>query len=164
MDRLADPAKLLDALSRTLDRFQAASVKRSPAQLLAAGSSGEWSPNEILWHIRASADVYGEHIERILAEEAPSWRHVSPRARMKKARYDQVPFADSLAAFTQQRAGLVAMLEGLPANAWQRFAIVRADKRERRLTLQERVAGMVHHEEIHCREFEHAVGKLRTPA
>lgn len=126
---------------------------------------GGWSPNEILWHIRATADVYGDHITRIMNEDDPRWRHVSPRARMKKARYDQLPFAESLAAFGKQRTDLLALLESIAPEGWQLVALVSVphNQREWRLTLQERVWGMVNHEEIHCAQMEEVAAALSQP-
>lgn len=124
---------------------------------MAAPEPGAWSPNEILWHIRATADVYGEHIKRILNEDEPRWRHVSPRARMKKTNYNQLPFVESFAAFARQRADLVALLEGIAPEAWERIALVKVDHqpdRPWRLSLHERVSGMVQHEHGHLRQME----------
>ncbi|MGE0599650.1 MAG: DinB family protein [Dehalococcoidia bacterium] len=154
MDRNASTVQLLDALKQTPLRFQAASREVPDERLGMAGGKGEWSANEILWHIRAAADVYGEHIARMLDEEAPGWRHVSPRARMKKVRYKELPFSDSLAAFEDQRAQLVARLESLAPAAWQRFAIIRVEKKDHRLMLRERVWGMASHESVHCDQVE----------
>jgi hypothetical protein len=164
MDRAAEPATLVRCLSETAARVEAVGKGLSAAQLLVSPAPGGWSPNQILWHLRAQADVYGEHISRILDEDTPRWRHVSPRARMKKARYDQLPFDQSFAAFARQRAGLVALLEGIPPEAWQRFALVRVEQRESRLTLHERVRGMAMHEQIHCAQIEEVAAALRGPA
>ena len=73
---------------------------------------------------------------------------------MKKVRYDQLPFAESFAAFAQQRTDLLALLGNVAPAAWQRVALVRVGERERRLTLQERVWLMASHEEIHCAQIE----------
>jgi hypothetical protein len=154
MERSAEPSVLVRSLAETARRIEAVGRRLPAAQLTVSSTAGTWSPNEILWHIRATADVYGEHIDRILNEDEPRWRHVSPRARMKKARYDETPFAESFAAFERQRADLVALLGSLPAGAWQRFALVRVEKRESPLTLHERVWGMANHEEIHCAQME----------
>jgi len=153
MDRDAEPATLVGCLAKTTARVQVVARRLSAAQLTTSPPGG-WSPNEILWHIRATADVYAEHIDRILNEDPARWRHISPRARMKKSRYDQQPFAESFASFAQQRTDLLALLRAIPAEAWQRFALVRVEKRERRLTLQERVWGMANHEELHCAQME----------
>jgi hypothetical protein len=164
MERTAEPTTLIRSLADTTARVEAVARGLTAAQLTCSPAPGGWSPNEILWHIRATADVYGEHITRIMNEDSPRWRHVSPRARMRKARYDRLPFAESFAAFTQQRAGLVALLETMRPEAWQRLALVRVAGRESewRLTLHERVRGMANHEEIHCGEMESVAAALRA--
>lgn len=154
MDRTAAPEALLRALAETTARIDAVSRRLSEAQLTESPEPEGWSLNQILWHIRSSADVYGEHITRILGEDIPRWRHVSPRARMKKTRYDQVPFSLSFAEFRAQRASLLALLGNLGPDAWQRFALVRVDKRDRQLTLQERIWAFASHERIHCDQIE----------
>ena len=166
MDRTAEPVTLVRSLAETTTRVEAVARHLSPAQLRVSPVPEGWSPNEILWHIRAVADVYGEHIIRIMNEDTPSWRHVSPRARMKKARYDQLPFADSFAAFAQQRTDLVALLESIAPEAWQRIALVRVPfgrEGEWRLTLHERVWGMADHEEGHCAQMEKGAAVLSQP-
>lgn len=165
MDGAVAPAELVRALADTTARVEAVARRVSAAQLEASPAPGGWSPNEILWHIRATADVYGEHITRILNEDEPRWRHVSPRARMKKSRYDQVPFAESFAAFARQRAELVALLVGITPDAWQRVALVFVpyNRSEWRLTLYERVRGMVEHEHGHCAQMAEVAKALSQP-
>jgi hypothetical protein len=166
MDRNAEPGELVRGLADTLARVEAVGRRLSAEQLVAAAEPGGWSPNEILWHMRATADVYGEHIARILEEDEPRWRHASPRARMKKTRYYELPFAESCAAFAQQRAELVALLGGIAPEAWQRVALVFVpyNKSEWRLTLHERVWGLADHEEGHCRQMEGVAAALGQPA
>ncbi len=110
MDLTAEPAAIVRGLAETAARVEVVWRRLLAERLRVSPVAGGWSPNEILWHIRATTDVYGEQIGRILDEDQPRWRHVSPRAGMKKARYDQLPFAESFAAFAQQRADLVALL------------------------------------------------------
>jgi hypothetical protein len=160
MDRTAEPAELLRSLAESLARVEAVGSRLTAEQFVTPPEPGAWSPNEVLWHIRATADVYDEHVRRILEEDTPGWRHVSPRARMKKSRYDLVPFAESAAAFAAQRTGLIALLKDLPPEAWQRFALVRVEKREWRLTLHERVWGLANHEEVHGAQMEDATALL----
>jgi hypothetical protein len=161
MDRSAAPEAIVRGLADTLARVEAVGRGLSAEQLMASAEPGGWSPNEILWHIRATGDVHGEHIARILDEDVPRWRHVSPRARMKKARYYELPFAESLRGFAEQRAGLVARLEGA-LEAWERVALVFVPHRksEWRLTLRTLVWGMVDHEEGHCRQMEGVAAEL----
>ncbi len=160
MDRTAGPDVLLPWLAQTVATFDAIGRSLPAALLSAPPEPGQWSPNEILWHVRAVADVYGEHALRILNEDLPAWRHVSPRARMKKARYDQIPFAESLSAFQRQRADLTTLLDGLAPEAWQRVALVQVDAKESRLSLQERIWVMAAHEESHCAQAEQLAASL----
>jgi len=164
MDRETDPAILVRSLAATVTRIQAAVRSLSARQLSSPPARGEWSPNELLWHIRATADVYGEHIARILDEDEPSWRHISPRARMKKARYDEVPFAESFTAFRRQRKELLSRLGSIEPSAWQRFARIRVRDRDSKSTLHERVWRMAEHEEIHCVQMERTAETLRAGA
>jgi len=154
VNQTADPALLLAALARTPVRIEAAATRLRAEQLPARPAEGAWSANEVLWHLRACADVYGEQVARIVEEDQPRWRHVSPRARMKRTRYDELPFADSFAAFQQQRIELVERLEQLPPQAWQRFAFVRTEKGEAPVSLLQRLSGMAQHEAVHCDQFE----------
>ena len=165
MDRNAEPATLVRSLAETTARVEAVARHLSAAQLRVSPVPGGWSPSEILWHIRATADVYGEHVTRIVNEDQQSWRHVSPRARMKKARYDELPFAESFAAFAKQRTDLLALLGSIAPEAWQRIALVRVRWREDewRVTLHERVWGMADHEEGHCSQMEKVAGVLSRP-
>jgi hypothetical protein len=166
MDRAAEPATLVRSLAKTTQRVKAVARRLSAAQLNGPLAPKTWSPNEILWHIRATADVHGEHITRILDEDTPRWRHVSPRARMKKSRYDELLFAESLAAFAQQRTDLVARLKRIEPDAWQRVALVYVPfyQREWRLTLHMLVWGMADHEEGHCAQMEVVAAELSQPA
>jgi DinB superfamily len=166
MDRNAEPATLVRSLAATTARVEAVARHLSAEQLRVSPAPKGWSPNEILWHIRATADVYGEHITRILNEGQPRWSHVSPRARMKKARYDELPFAESSAAFAQQRTELLAVLGSIAPEAWKRVAIVKVRwmEDEWRLTLDERVWGMADHEEGHCTQMEKVAAALSQSA
>jgi len=144
--------------------MEAASAGLSAQDLVAPPAEGEWSPNEILWHIRATGEVHEKHIRRIVSEDTPAWRHVSPRAQMKKSRYDQIPYADSYAAFAQQRAELLALLQALGPDAWKRSALVKVDHKPGeplRLTLHAFAWGMANHEGGHCFEFERAASTIR---
>ena len=159
MERNAEPAALVSGLAEDLARIGAVKSRLTSEEAVAAPPWGGWSANEILWHIRATADVYGEHIARILTEEEPRWRHKSPRARMKKSRYDAIPFAESFGAFETQRTELLALLRTAPPGAWGRAAIVKVEKRDWRLTLHERVRGFFQHEAVHCAEMEALVNE-----
>src|SRR5215472_2418043 len=71
---------------------------------------GKWSANEVLAHLRACADVWGACIERIVAEDVPMIRALSPRSWIKKTNHLEQKFPASLGAFKRQRIKLLATL------------------------------------------------------
>jgi hypothetical protein len=79
---------------------------------------------QVLAHLRACADVWGNYIRTIIAEDRPQFRAVSPRTWIKQTDYPELKFLPSLRAFTTQRADLLAVLYPLPIDAWERSARV----------------------------------------
>ena len=119
------PRHVIELLAATPPRIGTLAAQLAPDQLLAAPAPGEWSVNELVAHLRANADVWGGHIERILGEDRPTWRRVSPRAWLRKTDYAAWPFPASFEAYAAQRADLLAVLEPLAPEAWERVAVVR---------------------------------------
>lgn len=85
---------------------------------------GGWSVNDVLAHLRACNDVVGGNVLRILAEDTPRWKGVNPRAWIKQTDYPQWEVAPAFAAFRRQRTEILAVLEPVPADAWDRIAVV----------------------------------------
>jgi hypothetical protein len=115
---------IMAILRETPARLGALAAGLSPVQLGTPPRPEAWSINDILAHLRASDDVLGGNIRRILAEDHPAWRRLSPRAWMRKTDYPTWAFAPALTAFTAQRAELLAALEPEPVAAWARTATV----------------------------------------
>lgn len=57
--------------------------------------------------VRACHDVFGGNILRILAEEQPTWKGMSPRAWIRRTDYPEWEFRPALEAFARQRADLL---------------------------------------------------------
>lgn len=113
-------------------------------QLHRKPSPDAWSAQEILAHLRACAEVWGRSIGRMLAEDRPTIRYVSPRGWIRKTDYLDLGFHDSLEAFSRQRANLIATLEGLDAADWSRGATFTATTLGREgtvLSYADRIAG-----------------------
>ncbi len=85
---------------------------------------GGWSARDILGHIRACDLTWGGYIERILDEEHPSFRAQSPRSTIHRTDFLEQPFGESLAAFTRDRARLMAHLRATDAADFTRTAAV----------------------------------------
>jgi mycothiol maleylpyruvate isomerase-like protein len=84
-----------------------------------------WSVNDVLAHVRASADNRVRFMCRMASGEPTKLAYVSPRAELKKTDYMDRPFAENLAAFTADRVALVDWLSTLPVDAWDREVSIR---------------------------------------
>ena len=96
----------------------------SPAELRTAPGPDAWSITDVLAHLRACHDVLGGNIVRIITEDHPAWKRLSPRAYMRKTDYPTWAFEPAFAAFREQREGLLAVLDSQPADVWRRTATV----------------------------------------
>ena len=81
-----------------------------------------WSAQEIVAHLRACAEVWGRSIDRMLTEDHPTIRYVSPRGWIKKTDYLQQNFRETLRGFSEQRAVLLTTLRKLTSRGWTRGA------------------------------------------
>jgi hypothetical protein len=116
--------QVLTLLAETPTRIAALTAGLTPPQLRAAPKPDEWSANEVLAHLRACADVWGNCIGTMLAEDKPTLRAVNPRTWINKTDYVELEFRPSLKSFTAQRADLLAVLKPLPPKGWSRSATV----------------------------------------
>ncbi len=93
-------------------------------RLHTAPQPDEWSPNDVLAHIRACCDVWGGNIARILADEHPTFAGMNPRTWMKKTDYPEWPFEAAFSGFSAQREELLSTLNALTPGDWERTATV----------------------------------------
>jgi hypothetical protein len=114
-----------EILRTTVPRLEAIARDASPRQLTGHTSYG-WSVTEQLAHLRGVAEVLGGHMMRIVREDHPSWRARGPRSRPGETDYFEWDFGPALEVFRTQRAELLAVIEPLPAAAWERTATVLA--------------------------------------
>lgn len=130
----------------------------SERQLLRKPRAEAWSALEIVAHLRACADVWGSSIERMLAEDHPTIRYISPRSWIKKTDYLQQSFRASLEAFSRRRAALLETLSQLSAIDWARRATVTATTLHDATVLSyaRRIAD---HEALHLDQIQRTVGK-----
>ena len=153
--------QLLALLAAAPQRIAAATADLSPAQLRAAPAPDEWSANDILAHLRSCADVWGDGIARILAEDEPTIRAVNPRTWIKQTDYPDLEFAPSLAVFAGQRAALLAVLEPLPPEAWARGATVKGAGRTLRRTVLSYADWLASHERSHLKQIARLAATMR---
>jgi hypothetical protein len=160
-DKLLPVELILPMLAAAPQQISALTAGLPPDWLQAEPLGGGWSASDVLAHLRSCADVWGRNIATILAEERPSIRAVSPRAYIQKTDYPLQPFPSSLQAFTTQRAGLLAVLEPLPAEAWAREATVKAVGRPSVRTVHTFADRLARHEREHIRQIAAIAASLR---
>jgi DinB superfamily len=153
--------RVLTLLRETPTRMTALIADLSPEALQMKPTSDEWSTNEVLAHLRACADVWGTCIMRIIEEDRPTWRAVNPRTWIKQTDYPEQAFRPSLRAFTTQRTALLAVLEPLPIDAWERSARVSGAGKVLEPTVLSYGERLVVHERSHIRQIERMVKTMQ---
>ena len=110
-------------LKTTVRRLQEL-IDGAPQTWLYAVTDHGWSVNDQLAHLRACHDVLGGNMLRIVREDHPAWKGMSPRAWQKQTDYFEWKFAPAFEAFRAQRAELLEVIEPLPPEGWERTATV----------------------------------------
>ena len=134
----------------------------APAQLWTAPNRGGWTATDSFAHLRSGADVWGDCIRAILAEDRPTLRAVDPRTWIEGTDYLALDFRPSLRAFTEQRAALLAVLEPLPPEGWSRPATVTGAGRPLERTVLSYAQRLARHERPHVRQVERVVDAVRA--
>ncbi len=151
----AEIAAILRTLANAPRYIAEISAPYNNQQLAAKPDKQNWSAVEVLAHLRACADVWGETIARMLAEDEPTLRYIHPNQYLLQIDYPNLPFGESLPAFAKQRTELLAELSDLSGDMWERSGIIA----ERRHTVFSQARRMALHEENHCRQL----AQLLTP-
>jgi hypothetical protein len=123
-------------------------------------AADSWSVNEVLAHLRCCADVWGESIRKILKQDQPTFRYVSPRGWIKKTNYLELDFKASFLAFNTQREELLETLRALPAEDWSRRANVKAATKVREETVLTYARRLANHESGHCEQIDRVLRAL----
>jgi len=151
----------LSLLAETPKRIAAVTAGLAPAQLRTAPGPDEWSANDVLAHLRACADVRGNPILTIVAEDRPTFRAVNPVTWIKKTNYLELEFRPSLRSFATQRADLLAVLSPLPPEGWERSATVTGAGKALERTVLFYAQWVARHERTHVKHVEHIVNTMR---
>jgi DinB superfamily len=149
-------------LEETPDRLRVLTVGTSDALLHAPPVPGEWSVTEILAHLRACADMWGDAIDRIVATDHPTIRAVNPTSWIEHTDYRTLRFRPSLQAFSDQRARLLATLRSLPPEDWSRGATVVGGGAPIERTVHSYAARLARHERTHWKQVAATLRTLGT--
>ncbi len=146
--------QILTLLAETPQRLAMLTANLAPAQLHTSPGPDEWSANEVLAHLRACADVWGNCIVTIIAQDTPTLRAINPLTWVKQTNYLKLDFRPSLHSFAAQRAELLAVLEPLPPDGWLRTATVTGAGKALERTALFYARWLAGHERPHVRQVE----------
>jgi DinB superfamily len=146
--------QILTLLAETPPRIAELTADLAPAQLHTTLNHDGWSANDVLAHLRACADVWGNCIVAMIAEDTPTLRAVNPRTWIKKTDYLELEFRPSLCSFATQRADLLAVMEPLPHEGWSRAATVTGAGKVLERTVLFYAQWLTRHERQHVKQVE----------
>jgi uncharacterized damage-inducible protein DinB len=148
-------AALLSLAAAAPQRLAASSAGLDDARLSQPPAPGEWSPVQILNHLRACEEVWMHSVYAMLAHDNPRLQEIHPRQWIKASSpYTSLAFAQGLQVFTLRREALLVMLRALSTTDWAREG--RIDQKPH--TVYSHVRRMVEHENAHCEQIEAMLG------
>jgi hypothetical protein len=147
--------RILELLAQGPLRIEAATRGFQPTRLYLRSDVEPWSVSDILAHLRACSDVWGNSIIAMVSQDNPTLRYVSPRSWMRKPEYQEQAFDAALESFAQERQKLVEMLADLDEAGWARRAtFTRTSPRQRDQTVLSYSERIVNHEQPHLDQIE----------
>jgi len=149
--------QILTLLAETPPRIAALTADLAPTQLHTRPNHDGWSANDVLAHLRACADVWGNCIMAMIAQDTPTLRAVNPRTWIKQTDYLELDFRPSLRSFATQRAELLAVLSTLPPEGWERSARVSGAGKVLERTVLFYAQWLARHERQHVKQIEYIV-------
>ena len=158
--RLLTTERVLTLLAETPPRIATLTAGLAPAQLYTPPNHDGWSLTDVLAHLRACADVWGNCIVAMIAEDTPTLRAVNPRTWIKKTDYLELEFRPSLRSFATQRADLLAVLEPLPHEGWSRAATVTGAGKVLERTVLFYAQWLARHERQHVKQVERLINTM----
>lgn len=159
-ERSLTTEQVLTLLAETPPRVAELTSRSTANQLRTAPNEGVWSANDVLAHLRSCADVWGDCIAVILAEDKPTLRAVNPRTWIKTTDYPELEFKPSWRSFVRQRADLMSVLEPLPHRAWSRKASVTGAGAVLQRTVHFYAQWLATHERSHVKQIARIVNAM----
>jgi hypothetical protein len=160
-DKSLTTDQILALLAEAPPRIAALTEGLVPVQLHAKPNHDEWSANDVLAHMRSCADVWGNCIAVIIAQDTPTIRAINPRTWIKKTDYLEQKFQSSLNTFATQRTKLLAVLEPLTPEDWSRSATVTGAGTPFVRTVLSYAQWLARHERPHVKQIQHIVNTIR---
>jgi DinB superfamily len=141
---------LLESYEAAPARIAAAAVGHG-ARLAEPPAPGEWSPRDILAHIRAADEILSPRLIQILVRDEPPLPSFDERRWAEVMGYATLDFDRLQATFAYRRAEMARVLRQLPPEGWQRVGI--HEERGPRTVLR-LLRVLVEHEAEHVAQIE----------
>ena len=155
LDRELDRASLIDELAAVPARLRAAIAAADPATLAGSGSGDEWSPMQVIRHLRDAVQVYGMRFKWMILDDEPLLPNYDENRWAADSPDGPADIESVLAAIEAYRAETVRLLRALPPAGWQRRGNHEALGW---LELGPYVRHELAHEEQHLAQLQHALG------
>src|SRR5262245_6002987 len=150
-----DISRNLELLAQAPLRLEKATRGLQATQLYLRSDVEPWSVNDILAHLRACSDVWGNSIIAMITRDNPTLRYISPRSWMNKPTYREQEFDAALESFTQERQKLVKVLADLDEAGWvRRGTFTGVSPRQRDQTVLSYSDRIGNHEQPHLEQIE----------
>jgi hypothetical protein len=140
----------LATLRQTPLHISSVAEQLSEEQLRVRPLPKDWSLVDHLAHLLACAEIWGDDIERMLGLDTPRFEKPHPNNVMRQ--HQMPPFAESARAFADLRTGLIARLQALDPNQWERSAIING----RHHTVYTQTRRTALHEAVHADQIREA--------
>lgn len=163
-ERTLTPTEIMAMLAGAPPRIADLTRGLSAAALGSPPAPSEWSAVEVLAHLRACADVWGGCIGRILAEDRPTIRAMNPRTWIERTDYRELAFGPSFQTYALQRRELVALLESLAPEQWQRAGTVTGAGKTLERTVHFYAQWLATHERPHVKQIGRIVEQMGASA
>lgn len=146
-----DVPGVLARLESSVRRITWAIVDCDDDEKAQAPAKGQWSPIQILAHVKACDDIITSRIAMILTRARPTLLNFDEHVWAEIAGYVDAPDDQTLMAYQRHRGEMVWQLRRLPDEAWD-YVGVHETRGE--LTLYDLVNSFLEHEEEHVANLE----------
>ena len=149
-----DSAEILALLTAMPAQIARLAKGCDDAQLHRQPAPDAWSARDVVAHLRACADVWGRSLERMLDEDHPTMRYVSPRGWIRRTDFLERSFAESVRLFSEARKRLVGRLGAIAPEAWHRGATFTGTTLGRAATVLTYASRIARHEQGHLLQIQ----------
>jgi len=144
----------LARMERTAGDFAAATKSVSDATLSKRPDDKNWSPREVVCHVRDTEESFMARFQAILAMDEPKFPPVEPDRWAVDRQYQRNDVGEALAAFRTRREETLRFLRGLRPEQWERAGI---HATRGRMTLKDFVELMAWHDDNHLDQLKRAL-------